>query len=151
MYISNLVICFLSIQHILGTLNLGPPNADEEIDLVDWIHASTLNTSGAETEAARLRTQCALKDAQITRLTTQLRDLADAKEAHETALLSKFCDVLNEKKLKIRDQQRLLAATIVNPNAGKYTLIQSTTARSAEYCYCILRAVESFFFSVLFT
>jgi hypothetical protein len=44
-----------------------------------------------------------------------LEDLIAAKATHENELLKKFCDLLNEKKSKIRDQQRLLASAKVDP------------------------------------
>ncbi|KAF2837116.1 hypothetical protein M501DRAFT_996278 [Patellaria atrata CBS 101060] len=38
-------------------------------------------------------------------------------------MLQKFCVLLNNKKLKIRDQQRLLATAKVDPDAGEYGLV----------------------------
>lgn len=48
-------------------------------------------------------------------LKKQLEDLLKAKKDDEHQLLEKFRDLLNEKKLKIRQQQRLLAAADVDP------------------------------------
>lgn len=42
-------------------------------------------------------------------------ELVKAKAEDETQLLEKFRDLLNEKKVKIRQQQRLLASAEVNP------------------------------------
>ena len=42
-------------------------------------------------------------------LTIQLDDLVKAKKSHQDEMLRKFAALLNTKKLKIRDQQRLLA------------------------------------------
>jgi len=39
------------------------------------------------------------------------------KEEHENHMLEKFSHLLNAKKLKIRDQQRLLAGAAINGNA----------------------------------
>jgi hypothetical protein len=47
-------------------------------------------------------------------LKNQLEDLITAKTTHEAELLRKFCLILNEKKAKIRDQQRLLASAKVD-------------------------------------
>jgi len=44
----------------------------------------------------------------------QLDDLAAAKAAHEQALLAKFAALVNAKKLKIRDLQRVLATATVD-------------------------------------
>ena len=55
----------------------------------------------------------------IEKLEQQLEDLIQAKKSHEEELLGKFALLLNEKKLKIREQQRLLAGAKVDPNGAK--------------------------------
>jgi hypothetical protein len=55
----------------------------------------------------------------VAKLTAQLEQLTDAKREHEAALLEKFKLLLNEKKLKIRDQQRLLADAQINKTTGQ--------------------------------
>lgn len=50
----------------------------------------------------------------IAKLTKQLEDLLEAKQQHEDLLLEKVALLLNEKKLKIRDQQRLLSTAKVD-------------------------------------
>lgn len=58
----------------------------------------------------------------VEELKSQLQELIKAKETDENQLLEKFRDLLNGKKLKIRQQQRLLASADVDPakleNAG---------------------------------
>lgn len=54
------------------------------------------------------------KDAVVTKLRAQLEELLQAKKEDEEALLRKFRDLLNEKKVKIREQQRVLASSSVN-------------------------------------
>ena len=49
------------------------------------------------------------------KLEESLADLLKEKKNHEDQLLEKFSLLLNEKKLKIRDQQRLLASSNVDP------------------------------------
>jgi hypothetical protein len=51
-------------------------------------------------------------------LTTQLDDLVKAKKSHQDEMLRKFAALLNTKKLKIRDQQRLLAHAKVDPGTA---------------------------------
>lgn len=51
-------------------------------------------------------------------LTAQLDELVKVKKEHEDDLLKKFAALLNSKKLKIRDQQRLLAHAKIDPKAG---------------------------------
>jgi hypothetical protein len=55
------------------------------------------------------------KDAQIKKLEEGMDELVRLKTSHENALLEKFSILLNEKKLKIRDQQRLLSASNIDP------------------------------------
>lgn len=50
-------------------------------------------------------------EASIAQLKSQLEELIQAKEEDETALLQKFRDLLNEKKVKIREQQRVMVAS----------------------------------------
>lgn len=52
------------------------------------------------------------------KLHEQLKALIEAKAEHENALLQKFTELLNAKKLKIRDQQRLLATAKVDSEKG---------------------------------
>jgi hypothetical protein len=68
-----------------------------------------------------LNSQLIAANAKITRLEEQLQGLVDEKLAHANALLQKFADLLNSKKLKIRDQQRLLAGAKVDPSTGIYS------------------------------
>lgn len=50
-------------------------------------------------------------EAAVAQLKSQLEELIQAKEEDETALLQKFRDLLNEKKVKIREQQKVIAAS----------------------------------------
>ncbi|KAL9097806.1 MAG: hypothetical protein Q9165_000132 [Trypethelium subeluteriae] len=64
----------------------------------------------------------------VDKLQAQLDDLVKSKEEHEEALLNKFRQLLNSKKLKIRDQQRLLAGARIDPD----TAAQVQQSRSAD-------------------
>lgn len=55
------------------------------------------------------------KDDEVKALTNSLEELVKLKTDNEAQLLEKFSLLLNEKKLKIRDQQRLLACSNVDP------------------------------------
>ena len=72
-----------------------------------------------ETSIQTLTSQLTEQKQTIEQLEQQLEDLIQAKKAHEEELLGKFALLLNEKKLKIREQQRLLAGAKVDPNAAK--------------------------------
>lgn len=56
------------------------------------------------------------KDEETEKLNKTLAELVNVKNAHEDDLIQKFSILLNEKKLKIRDQQRLLASASVDPD-----------------------------------
>jgi len=51
----------------------------------------------------------------VKKLEEKLAELEKLKNAHENDLLEKFSLLLNEKKLKIRDQQRLLTSSNIDP------------------------------------
>ncbi len=72
-----------------------------------------------ETSIQNLTSQLTEQKQTIDNLEQQLEDLIQAKKSHEDELLGKFALLLNEKKLKIREQQRLLAGAKVDPNAAK--------------------------------
>jgi hypothetical protein len=55
-------------------------------------------------------------EARITELRSQLDELTESKKAREAEILQKFCGLLNEKKVKIREQQRLLSTAQVDPS-----------------------------------
>lgn len=55
-------------------------------------------------------------ESRITELKNQLEELTQSKKTQETELLEKFCGLLNEKKVKIREQQRLLSTAQVDPS-----------------------------------
>jgi hypothetical protein len=63
-----------------------------------------------------------LTEKTINRLNRQLEELMHAKVQHENQLVSNFVQILNEKKLKIRNQQRLLAAATVDPAKGQWEI-----------------------------
>lgn len=74
-------------------------------------------------EIQGLQTRCSAQNDTIERLNKQLADLIAAKKEHEDALMNKFRELLNTKKLKIRDQQRLLASAKIDP--GQVSAVQS--------------------------
>jgi hypothetical protein len=61
----------------------------------------------------------------VKELKSQLDELVTSKQDDETALLQKFRDLLNEKKVKIREQQKVIAA-------GSFPSSQSTSQRVSQ-------------------
>ena len=87
----------------------------QEIDITSWASTAVLRANELESEVQDLTVKYDEQSKTIEKLNQQLEDLVQAKKEHEDALLEKFRELLNSKKLKIRDQQRLLAGAKVDP------------------------------------
>jgi prefoldin subunit 5 len=79
-------------------------------------------TDAYEHQISTLSTQLQAAEKSIKDLQTRLDDLVQSKKEHENMLLGSFAQVLNEKKLKIRNQQRLLASANVDSDKGMLSL-----------------------------
>ncbi|CAG7556696.1 unnamed protein product [Fusarium equiseti] len=105
------------------TLNHDP---DEAIELFEWCGAAVESSAVSKQAAADLSVKSSEAESAATQLQSQLEELIRAKDEDETALLRKFRDLLNEKKLKIREQQQSLAALATNPSlAGQSQFSQA--------------------------
>ncbi|RYP14808.1 hypothetical protein DL765_006109 [Monosporascus sp. GIB2] len=102
------------ITQRLGAIKL-PENPDEEISLFTWCVSAIAARVRVEEELAAAAARTRALEASVAELKDQLRELIRAREDDEAQLLEKFRDLLNEKKVKIRQQQRLLAAADVDP------------------------------------
>ncbi|KAI0378388.1 hypothetical protein F5Y04DRAFT_149229 [Hypomontagnella monticulosa] len=102
------------ITQRLGSIKL-EEDEKTEISPFDWCVSAigTREKVGEDLAAATVKIQN-LEDS-LKELREQLDDLIKTKEEDETQLLEKFRDLLNEKKVKIRQQQRLLASATVDP------------------------------------
>lgn len=56
----------------------------------------------------------------IAKLNARLEELVTARRDHENRLMANFVRVLNEKKLKIRNQQRLLAGAKLDKSQSRH-------------------------------
>lgn len=123
------------ITHKFGSLQLPFSDNTEDVDLFGWAVEAADERDGL---AAKLRSSLSrVEDAEktIKSLEEQLQVLITAKEEHETQLLSKFALLLNEKKLRIRSQQRLIADQQRHPTsaaATKAKATRSTQKRKAD-------------------
>lgn len=90
----------------------------QEIDFISWTATAVIRCTSLEEEIYTLREKYEEQSHVVGKLNQQLEELINAKIEHENLLLEKFRDLLNAKKLKIRDQQRLLASANVDPNKG---------------------------------
>jgi hypothetical protein len=116
-------------QQRLGTFSLAYDES-QEIELFEWCGIAVQSTSNSANELASFKSRFRKQQETISKLNAQLEELIAAKAAHEAELLEKFRDLLNEKKAKIRDQQRLLATAKVDPK--KLAAIQASRKSSKK-------------------
>ena len=81
-------------------------------------------------ELAEQRAKAQNLENEITELKAQLDELIEAKKAEDAELLEKFRDLLNQKKVKIREQQRVLATASINPE--KLAASQAASQKEAK-------------------
>jgi hypothetical protein len=93
-------------------------NEDVEIDPFQWAGIAAKSAVTAEDKVASLSIGYRSQEEAIKKLNEQLEDLIKAKVEHENTLLEKFMELLNTKKLKIRDQQRLLDGVKMDLGTG---------------------------------
>lgn len=89
---------------------------DEAIELFEWCGAAVESSASSKEAAADLSVRSSEAEAAVIQLQSQLEELIKAKDDDEKALLRKFRDLLNEKKIRIREQQQSLAALAANPS-----------------------------------
>jgi hypothetical protein len=94
---------------------------EEEIAPFEWAQISAQAHATALQEMARLKAEFSSKQEAIDQLSAQLEDFVKTKDEAETAMLQHFMVLLNEKKRKIRDQNRLLAGAQVEEGIGNIT------------------------------
>lgn len=90
--------------------------ADEAIQLFDWCGAAALEREKFQETLATEKAKVSDLEARISDLRDQLDELTQSKKEREAEMLEKFCGLLNEKKVKIREQQRLLSTAQVDPS-----------------------------------
>lgn len=96
------------ITHKLGSIDLPQTPETDEIDIFTWTCQVIENLDTRDQELAVEKHKVEIGQSTIASLRNQLDDLIKAKAEHEENLLAKFAVVLNTKKAKIRNQQRLL-------------------------------------------
>ncbi|KAG5984125.1 hypothetical protein E4U55_005924 [Claviceps digitariae] len=101
------------ITQRLGAISLHY-EINETIELFDWcaisVDALTQTKESASESVAKLNS---IQES-VDELKSQLEELIQAKQEDELALLQKFRNLLNEKKVKIRQQQTLIAELSTN-------------------------------------
>lgn len=117
----KLIITFRkNISGITQRLGEIPLEKDEEqeIDSVSWAGTAAARSADLEKEVEALKGKYQDQSKMMEKLNQQLQDLIKAKLQHENELLEKFRELLNAKKLKIRDLHRVLAGTKIDPQKG---------------------------------
>lgn len=115
-------------QQKLGQIHLPVYTGREELDAFVWAEIAAKNFNDSREHVETLETQLAAQAETIDKLQSQLDSLVNAKAEHEGVLLHKFADLINSKKVKIRDQQRLLATAQLDPDAGKHYTLEYISA-----------------------
>ena len=95
---------------------------EEAIELFDWTLAAAQSELSCREQVSRVKAKSDAQEVALRKLRQQLYEFIEAKKNHESILISKFRELLNEKKLKIRDQQRLLVKADVEGYRGKLFL-----------------------------
>ncbi|KAK2766174.1 hypothetical protein FQN54_007690 [Arachnomyces sp. PD_36] len=101
------------ITQRLGSITLKQDD-DQAIQLFEWNGIAVARANELETEISSLTEKYRVAEETIGKLSNQLEDLIQAKNDHDEQLIAKFVQLLNEKKLKIRNQQRLLASAKID-------------------------------------
>ncbi|KAK0705114.1 hypothetical protein B0H67DRAFT_371789 [Lasiosphaeris hirsuta] len=122
------------INQRLGAITLYH-RADEGIQLFDWCGAAAQELEKLKLDLAAEAAKVEDLDARVAELRSQVEELTQSKKASEAEMLEKLCGLLNEKKVKIREQQRLLATANVDPSKLAAVLASrpSPSARAAGY------------------
>lgn len=115
---TNSVSCLtIFLQQRLGSITLRQDD-EQAIQLFDWTGVSVARADALEQQIRSLTERYRVAEDTINKLNVQLEKLTQAKSQHEDQLISRFVQLLNQKKLKIRNQQRLLASAKVDPTKG---------------------------------
>ncbi|ETS79534.1 hypothetical protein PFICI_09387 [Pestalotiopsis fici W106-1] len=119
------------ITQRLGSIEL-KENGNEFVDPFQWCVNAIGDLAKVDNDLAAATAKAAELEKTTNELKAQLEDLLKAKDDDERQLLEKFRDLLNEKKLKIRQQQRLLASAEVDPEKLQNVGASQNTLRKAK-------------------
>ncbi|KAI1341904.1 hypothetical protein F5Y15DRAFT_351031 [Xylariaceae sp. FL0016] len=102
------------ITQRLGSVKLDESSDKIAVDPFGWCVSALAAKAKVEKTLAASSTKVESLESSVKELKTQLDELIEAKEEDETQMLEKFRDLLNEKKVMIRQQQRLLASANID-------------------------------------
>ncbi|TLD32067.1 hypothetical protein E2P81_ATG07557 [Venturia nashicola] len=120
-------------NHKLGQIDLPVYTGREQPDAFEWAEIAAKNSNDLRQHVETLETQLAAQAETIDKLQSQLDSIVNAKSEHEGVLLHKFAQLINSKKVKIRDQQRLLGTAKLDPDAvARIAPVTSSSHKAAE-------------------
>ncbi|KAI0181888.1 hypothetical protein GGR52DRAFT_526686 [Hypoxylon sp. FL1284] len=134
-----------NIQGITQRLGSFTLEEDEktEISPFDWCVLALGSREKVQDNLAATNLKVSGLEDSLKELQHHLDELIKAKEEDETQLLEKFRDLINEKKVKIRQQQRLLASADVDPDKlANVSGGKSTQKRTAQTSRAAKRKVK---------
>lgn len=129
LHVKTITAELISHQQRFANIKL-PETPDEEVELYDWCGLTVQSRNKATTEVNELKKKLQKKESEAQRLEAELQELVKVKNANEDSLIEKFSLLLNEKKLKIRDQQRILETATVDPVKLEAVLQSRENAKS---------------------
>jgi hypothetical protein len=106
------------IHQYLAKIRLGC-DPTREIDIFEWGAVAVDRNKLLSQRIDDVLGQLAEREKTISRLKNQLEEFQEVHKKDLDVMLDKFCEVLNMKKAKIRDQQRLLAVSKIDKVKGK--------------------------------
>jgi len=121
---------FSGIHQRLGSIDV-PEDNGHEVNFYKWAATAASASEDLWKQLQTLHNSVTSQQQQVAELNRQLDELVRAKQAHDDELLEKFAAVINSKKLKIRDQQRLLAGAKIESEVAE-EVRNSRTGRDRE-------------------
>ncbi|KAI9372397.1 hypothetical protein BJX61DRAFT_451163 [Aspergillus egyptiacus] len=104
-----------TITQKIGSLTLKQDD-EQSIELFEWTNIAIARADSLDQLFNALLNRYRAAEDMINSLNKQLEEFVSSKVRHEQQLMSNFVQLLNEKKLKIRNQQRLLSSAKVDPD-----------------------------------
>lgn len=103
------------ITQRLGAIELQQTEDTDDVDLFGWATQLAHSRDQLKDEAAQQGKKAGAEAQTIVALQKQLDELTKAKSEHEEELVSKFAQLLNEKKHQLRRLHRVLETAQVDP------------------------------------
>ncbi|MCJ1377190.1 hypothetical protein MMC17_000282 [Xylographa soralifera] len=113
------------IQQRVGEIVLKQDD-DQEIDTIAWLKSAICHADNLEGEITELSNKFREQSEVVKKLNLQIENMIETQQQYVSSSLERFMVLLNEKKLKIRDQQRLLATAKVDSKKGRLCILHSS-------------------------